>query len=243
MQDMTKIFEATCTRCGRNTDTRPCRYCGGNIMKFDRGIVEPPVITSDIVQRTHEGIRSIRNYNAILAVVVIASFEGFVVLTTSATAMLAIHLLLSFSNIVAGYFAIIRNGNKLIMTFRKAFRLKNNDLSTTNETFRVCHNCNTKFKEFPCPTCGETNAGIIQVVNDGVQISENNTIVKENRFITLNYFGMIFFAIILGLQWVLSYSNGSIAHLTISILFALILFIPSYYMFFKIRFTDTEILT
>ena len=73
---MTTVENATCRNCGREIDVRPCPFCGGNVMDFNRGIIEPQVEVSDTVTRTVKGVREKKNRWVILAILIISGFAG-----------------------------------------------------------------------------------------------------------------------------------------------------------------------
>jgi len=239
---MANLVDATCSNCGKDVSVRPCPHCGGNIINFDRKILEPHIQVNDIVQRTHEGNRSKYDYYAILIWIVITSFEIFVVLKTSTPTIITIHLFLAFLNVLAGYYAIVRHEDKLILRLRKAFGTSNIQPTTVNKTRRICDICKTPFNDYPCPKCGNHSATIIGVINEIEAIKENLGVIKKRNFTKVNYLGIGFSIALLGIQLSLSYFNGSVIDLVISMLFGMITFIPSYYAFLEIKFKDTEVI-
>lgn len=236
---MTAVEGATCRNCGREVDSRPCQFCGGNVMDFRRGIIEPHVGTTDNVTRTAQGIRERKNKWAIFMLLVISGFDAFVILSNANMTNLTIHLFISIAIFISGYFTFTRSQNLLLITMRRLFR-ETEPVQNVNANRRRCNRCNAEFEEKSCPECGASDSRIIIVNNEAMDIDESVRLAKRNNFTKINRVGMIFLILLAVVQGYFTYSNGGIINLVNSSLMALILFIPSYYAFLRVYFTDTE---
>lgn len=236
---MTAVEGARCRNCRRDVDVRPCPFCGGNVMDFGRTIVEPPIQVTDRVTRTAQGVREKKSKWAIFALGIISGFDAFVILSNSNMTNLTIHLFLSIAVFISGYFAFVRAENLLRITMRRLFN-RIEQVQNPNTVRRRCNVCNTEYEEHPCPECGSTESRIVAVKNETTNINEIPVAVRRNNFTKINCIGIIFLILTLAVQWYISFNNGGMINLTISSLMALILFIPSYYVFLKVYFTDTE---
>lgn len=228
-----------CIHCKNFVTERPCPICGQNRMRFYRAPPPEYVPVNDFVQRTVKGIRHKKNYYATFAFFVIISFEAFVILSTSTMPYLIINWILSFVIFVSGMYAVSRIEKYLRITTRNAFS-SNENRNNQNQVRRRCNNCHTFFDTFPCPECGQSDAGIIAEVNEGILISESTVTITNNFLTKTNLLGFGIFCMLFGVQWYVSFWFGGMISFTISVLMGLILFIPSYYMFIKRYFTDTE---
>lgn len=206
-----------------------------------REIVEKPIQIADFVTRTVKGIRFKTNRYALLALIVIVGFQIFILINRDDIITLVFELMLGFLLFLTGFFSILRIENMLRITMRKAFGLKHDNKKNQNTVSRRCNECNHKWTgNSPCPECGSNEVVIIGVVTEVVQIHESSTTVTRNHLSKINYFGMGFFSVIVIIQLYLTINLGGITELIISLLIGFLTFIPSYYAFLKIHFTDTE---
>jgi len=224
--------------CHNFINERPCPICGENRMKFDAQMFEGVPVT-DSVERTAKGVRHKKNYYAVLAFFIIISFEAFIILFSSTLPYLIINWTFSFIIFVSGLYAISRIENYLRITTRNRF-IHSKNTSNQSQTSRRCNVCSTSFDEFPCPNCGKKDAGLIVVNNEVITIHKSRVAVMNNFLRKTNGYGSAILCSLFGVQWYASFWFGGMVSFTISILMGLILFIPSYYMFIKRYFVDTE---
>jgi len=154
-------------------------------MKFDAHMIEN-VPVNDVVQRTVKGVRHKKNYYAILAFIVIISFEAFVILSSSTLPYLIINWTFSFIIFVSGLYAISRIENYLRITTRNTFTSKNTH--NPSQVSRRCNVCNTRFDEFPCPNCGKNDAPLIVVNTEVIAIPESRVAVMSNFLTKTSFF-------------------------------------------------------
>jgi len=228
-----------CLSCKNFVTERPCPICGQNRMGFFRAPPPENVLVTDVVQRTAKGVRHKKNNYAIFAFIVFISFEAFVILSSSELPYFIINWVISFVIFISGFYAISRIENYLRITTRNMFP-PNENIDNPNQVNRRCNNCETLFNEFPCPNCGKSDARLIVVKNEVVTIPESRVSVTSNFLTKTNLFAFGILCLLFGIQWYVSFWIGGTVSFTISILMGLILFIPSYYMFFKRYFVDRE---
>jgi len=209
---------------------------------YSREIVEKMILITDIVTRTVKGIRFKTNSYALLAIFAIVGFQIFFILTKDDVIALIIQLTLGFLIFLAGFFSINRNENLLKITMRKILGLNKRKIQQNQgNVSRTCETCGHRYTENPpCPQCGNFGSSIVGVVNETVEIPESVTAVRRSHFTKINYFGLVLLAVVLILQSYLAINFGGIAELIIGHLFGFLTFIPSYYAFLKIHFTDTD---
>lgn len=209
---------------------------------YSRQIVEDPILIRDTVTRTIEGIRFKTSHYALFTIFVIVGFQIFFILTKDDVATLIIQLTLGFMIFLAGFFSINRIEDMLKITMRKILGLNERNIQRNQgNVSRRCETCGHRYAENPpCPQCGDSGSLIIGVVNETIAIPETVTAVRRSHFTKINYFGLVLLAVVLILQSYLAINFGGISELIIGHLFGFLTFIPSYYAFLKIYFTDTD---
>lgn len=206
-------------------------------MDFARAPPVQQVKVHDFVQRTHEGTRSKKNYHAIFAFIAVLTFEAFVILSNNTSQFLIIHWLLSFTVFVAGSFAMIRMEDYFRITTRRMFHPPE-ERQNRSGFRRRCDECKFVVQdETSCPKCGG-NIGIVIVNNETVGMLESSAAVKSRFFIKTNFLGLGLLFILIGIQWYIAFNFGGMINLSIAAIMGLIVFIPSYYMFFRRYFVD-----
>jgi len=235
------VQDATCRRCGKPVSQRPCPHCGGTIMDFARAPPVQQVKVHDFVQRTQEGTRSKKNYHAIFAFIAVLTFETFVILSNNTSQFLIIHWFLSFTVFFAGSFAMIRMEDYFRTTTRRMFHPPE-ERQNRNRFRRRCDECKFVVQdETSCPKCGG-NIGSVMVNNETVGVPESSAAVKSRFFTKTDFLSFGVFLILIGIQWYIAFNFGGMINLSVGAIMGLIVFIPSYYMFFRRHFVDTETL-
>jgi len=210
-------------------------------MDFARAPPVQQVKVHDFVQRTQEGTRSKKNYHAIFAFIAVLTFETFVILSNNTSQFLIIHWFLSFTVFFAGSFAMIRMEDYFRTTTRRMFHPPE-ERQNRNRFRRRCDECKFVVQdETSCPKCGG-NIGSVMVNNETVGMPESSAAVKSRFFTKTDFLSFGVFLILIGIQWYIAFNFGGMINLSVGAIMGLIVFIPSYYMFFRRHFVDTETL-
>ncbi|MDH3779422.1 MAG: hypothetical protein OES15_01065 [Nitrosopumilus sp.] len=210
-------------------------------MKHKRSLSENLSI-GGFAQREHRGIRSIKRNYAIFSFIIIFVFESTVVFLNNTPPFLIIHWFLSFLIALAGSYAISRVENYYRNTTRSlSFHERQNKKIVTR---KKCNKCNSFVPDVTiCPNCNNDEFTIIGSVDEVQKIHESTVQISSSFLNRKNLFGFGIFFVLISVQLFISFNFGGIVNLPISMLMGLMIFIPSYYMFFKRYFVDTESIT